>query len=89
MRTADTTHGGGRAVLFVVRMQDEEDVERALERRIRPILQFRGAEQHVQEISAVAQIVVGVYEWHPQTVPVGERGNRRHFADQAIRLFEA
>ena len=50
---------------------------------------FGGAEQHVQEIAGVAQIVVGIYERHSQAVPVGKRRQRRHLADQAIGLLAA
>ena len=89
MRAADAAHGGRRAVLLVVGVQDEEDVESAFERGIRAVFQLGGAEQHVQKIAGVAQIVIGIHERHAQAVPVGERGERRHLADQAIGLLAA
>ena len=32
LRAADAAHGVGAAVLFMIRMQDEEDIQRALQR---------------------------------------------------------
>ena len=64
-------------------------LESALERRVGPVLCFRSAEQHVQEISRIAQIIVGVDVGHAQSVPVGEGRNGGHFADEAVGLFLA
>ena len=36
----------------MIGVQNEQNVERALERRIRAVFQFGGAEQHVQKIRA-------------------------------------
>ena len=82
-------HRGRRAVLLVIRMQNEKNIQRALERRVRLVLQFGGAEQHVQEIAAVAQIVVRIHKRHAQAVPVGKRRERGHLADQAVGLLLA
>ena len=50
---------------------------------------LRGAEQHVQEIAGIAELVVGIDERHAQAVAVGERRDRGHLADQAIGLLLA
>ena len=50
---------------------------------------FGGAEQHIQEIAAVAQVVVRIGERHAEAVPVRERRERRHLADQAVGLLAA
>ena len=56
---------------------------------IRAIPRLRRAEQHVQKISRIAQLVVGINERHPQRMAIRKRRDRRHFSDQAIRLFLA
>src|SRR5207244_10920901 len=61
----------------------------ALQRGIRPVLGFGSAEQHIQEISRVAEIVVGVDIRHAQRVTVGKSSNRRHLANQAVGLLLA
>ena len=87
MRTAHAAHRGGRTILLVVRVQNEENIESALERRIRPVFQLRGPEEHVEKIAAVAEFVVGIGERHAQTVPVRKRRQGRHFADQPVGLL--
>ena len=73
----------------MVGVQNEKNVERALERGIRPIARFRGAEKHVQKIAGIAEFVVGIDERHAQRVAVGERRDGGHFADQAVGLLLA
>jgi hypothetical protein len=51
LRRADHPHGGRRAVLLVVRVQDEQDVQRALEHRVGAVLLHADPEQHVQEVA--------------------------------------
>ena len=83
---ADRAHGVGRAVLLVVGVQDEEDVERALDRRIGLVLQLGGLEEHVQEVPDVREIVVGVRVRLTEDVAVRERGDRWHLCDQPVDL---
>jgi len=73
----------------MIGVQNEKNVQSALESGIRPVLRFGSPEQHVQEISRVAQIIVGVDIGHAQRVPVGKSSNRRHLADQAVGLLLA
>ena len=89
VRATDAADGVGGAILFVVSVEDEEDVESVFESGIRAIPRFGGAKQHVQEIAGIAQIVVGIDERHTERVAVGEGRDRGHFADQAIGLFLA
>jgi len=56
---------------------------------VRPVLRFRSAEQHVQEVAGIAQIIVRIDERHAQRVTVGKRCDRRHFADQPVSLLLA
>jgi len=67
-------------------VEDEEDVERSLDARVRLVLQLGDLEQHAEEVAGVGEIVVGIHVRHPAVVPVGERGERRHLRDQADDL---
>ena len=60
VRAADRAHRARAAVLLVVGVQDEEDVERALEHRVHLVFQLRHLEQHVQEVAGEAQLVVRI-----------------------------
>ena len=87
MRAADAAHRVGAAILFVIGVQNEEHVQRALEHRIRLVLQLRRLEHHVQEIAFIAQVVVRIGILHPDPVPICEGRNRRHLGDQPVDLF--
>ena len=89
MRTAHAANRVGRTVLLVIGVQNEKNIQGALQRGIRPVLGFGSPEQHVQEISRVAEIVVGVDIRHAQRVTVGKSSNRRHLANQAVGLLLA
>ncbi len=84
---ADAAHRAGRAVLLVVGVQDEQDVERALERRVRLVLHLGHLEQHVQEVAGEAEVVVGVDVGPPHAVAVGEGGDGRDLGDQPDHLL--
>jgi hypothetical protein len=51
LRAADTAHGIGAAVLFVIGVQDKKDVESPLQHRIWFVLELGHLEQHVQKIA--------------------------------------
>src|SRR5229473_5682134 len=51
---AHTADGVCGAVLLVVGMQDEKNVERALQGRVRPVLRFGGAKEHVEKVARIA-----------------------------------
>jgi hypothetical protein len=64
VRAADLPYRGRRAVLLVIRVQDEQHVERALERGVRLVAELGHLEEHRQEVSAVARLLSGcTYGW--------------------------
>ena len=89
LRAAHRAHGAGAAVLLVIGMQDEEDVERPRNRWMRHILRLHHLPQHVHEVLGVAQIVVGIDIRETDIVPVRHGRNRRHLADQPDDLVHA
>ena len=88
-RAAHHARRGGGAVLLVIGVQDEEQIERLLEHRVGLVLQLGHLEEHREEVAGVGQVVVGVDVGQPAAVAVGERGDGRHLADQASRLDAA
>ena len=87
VRAADAAHRAGRAVLLVVGVQDEQHVERALERRVRLVLHLGHLEQHVQEVAGEAEVVVGVDVGPADAVAIGVGGNGRRLGDQPVDLL--
>ena len=67
----------------MVGVQDEEDLERPNEHRIRLVLRLRHPGHHRQEVLDVAEVVVGIDERQSLPVPINERGKRRHLRQQA------
>src|SRR3989441_4671735 len=61
---------------LVIGVQDEQHVQRMLQRLGGRVFHLGGLEHHVQEIARIAQIVVRVGVRHPHRVPVGERRER-------------
>ena len=59
VRAADAAHGARAAVLLVIGVKDEEDVERALEHRVHVIFQLRHAEQHVGKLPVKVRSLSG------------------------------
>ena len=88
VRAADAAHGGGGAILLVVGVQDEEHVERALQRRVGLVAQLRTLEHHAQEIARIAELAIGVDERHADRVAVAEGGDGRHFGRHALELHQ-
>ena len=66
----------------MVGVQDEEDVERPLQPRVRLVLELGHLEQHVQEVAGVPQVVVRIDVRLAHVVAVRERRERRHLGDQ-------
>jgi hypothetical protein len=77
------THGRGRGVLFMIRMQRENPVHRPRKNRVHVIGFRRHSETHVQEIRRIIQIVARIDERLANRIFIGHRGNRRHLGDQA------
>ena len=86
LRGADGADRARRAVLLVVGVQDEQDVQRPLEPRIGLVLELGHLEQHREEVAGIAQVVVRIDVRLPHVVAVGERRQRRHLRDQADDL---
>src|SRR5207248_1183499 len=57
VRAADAADSVGRAILFVVGMQNKKNVERPLQRWIRPVLRFRSAKEHIQKVARIAELM--------------------------------
>ena len=85
VRGADAAHRVGRAVLFVVGVEDEEDVERLRERFLRLVVGFGFLEHHREEVLGVVEVVVRVGVGEAHVVAVGEGGQGRHLGDQPDR----
>ena len=83
---ADGPHGRRGAVLLVVRVQDEEHVERALEDGVGLVLELGHLEHHGEEVTGVGEVVVRVDVGEAAAVAVGEGRDGRHLADQPPRL---
>jgi hypothetical protein len=62
---ADVPHRAGAAVLLVVGVQDEQDVQRARQHRIRMIFLCRHLEEHVEKVAGVGELVVRVNVGRP------------------------
>ena len=86
LRGADRADRGGRAVLLVIGVEDEEDVERALQPGVRLVLELGHLVEHRQEVAGVAQVVVRIDVRLPRVVAEREGGQRRHLGDQADDL---
>ena len=86
MRAADGAHGVRRTVLLVIRVQDEEDIERPLQRRIRLIFHLGRLEHHVQEVARVRQVVVRIGVGLAHHVAIAERSDGDHLRHDAHDL---
>ena len=84
---AHQPHGRGAAILLVVGVQDEDQVQRVLHFPRHDVLAVGDREHHVQEIGAVAQVGIGIGERQAQRAAVGEGGDRADLADQPCGGF--
>jgi hypothetical protein len=76
-------HRRGAAVLLVIGVQDEQQVERLVEHRRHHIGLGRDGEHHVQEVLGVGEIVPRVDEGLADRLLVGEGGDGAGLGDQA------
>ena len=79
----DEPHRRGRAVLLVVGVQDEEQVEGLGDRRIDLVGLGRVAERHAHEVLDERERVVGVHVRLADALLVGHRGDGGHLGQQA------
>ncbi len=82
LRRAHRAHRVRRAVLLVVRVKDEENVERPLEDRVRDVPRLGHLLHHRQEIARVGKLVVRVDVREPYGMPVHEGRDRGHLRDE-------
>ncbi len=87
VRGADDPHGGGRAVLLVVGVQDEQHVERMGEHGVGLEAGLGDLPHHREEVGAEVERVVRVDEGHADAEAVGGCGEGRHLRDQPDDLL--
>ena len=86
MRASDAAHDVRAAVLLVIGVEDEEDVQCALNSRVHFVLRLRHLKQHVQEVPRVAEIVIGIDVGKSKMMPIRVGSDRGHFPDQTKDL---
>ena len=84
----DAAHGARRAVLLVVGVEDEEDLERPLQHGVR-LVSSADLERHVHEVADVVQVVPRQHVRQAARVAEGERRDRRHLRDRAGHAGDA
>ena len=89
LRTGYGAHSVGAAVLLVIGVEDEEDVQSARDYRVGLVLGLHHLPQHVHEVLGVAQVVVGIHVRESQAVPVSIGGDGGHLSDEAQNLKPA
>ena len=89
MGRADHPHRRGRAVLLVVGVEDEQDVERPGQHRVGLEAGLGHLPHHREEVRGEVERVVRVDEGHAHAEAVGGGGQRRHLGDQADDLLVA
>ena len=89
LRRAHHPHGRRAAILLVVAVEDEDQVQGVLHFAGDHVLLVRQREHHVQEVDAVAEVRVGIVERQALRTAVGEGGDGADLADQPRgRLFQ-
>ena len=78
------SHGRGRCVLLVVRMQRKDTVHRTAQDRIDVIFLGRNRKAHVQEIGRIIQIVAWIHKRLANRVFIGPGRNGWHLRDQSM-----
>ena len=89
VRRTDDPHRGGRAVLLVVGVQDEQHVDGAREHGVGLKTRLGGLPHHREEVRREGEGVVGVHERHADAEAVRRRGERRHLRDEPDDLLVA
>ena len=87
MRRADDPHGGGGAVLLVVGVKDEEDIESPREHGVRLETGLCDLPHHREEIRAEIERIVRIYERHPDAEAVGGSRQCRHLRYEPRHLL--
>ena len=84
-RAAREPDGRGARVLLVVRMQDEQQVERLRVQRVELVGLAGHGEEHVQHVRRVIEVVARVDEGLSERVLVGRGRDRRQLGNHAMR----
>ncbi len=87
VRRADDAHRRGRAVLLMVGVEDEEDVEGTGQDGVGLEARLGDLPEHRQEIGRKVERVVGIDEGHADAETVRRRGQGRHLGDEADDLL--
>ena len=87
VRGADDSHGRGRAVLLVVGVEDEQEVEGPGQHGVGLEPRLGDLPEHGEEVGGEVERVVGVDEGHPDAEAVRGGGQRRHLGDQTDDLL--
>ena len=82
----DRAHRAGRAVLLVVRVQDQQQIESASHHGVRLVLLARCRKHHVQDVCRVRQVVARVHERLADAVLVAVGRDRWHLREQTDRV---
>ena len=82
-RRAGQPHRGGRGVLLVVGMQNEDAAHGAREHGIDLVFLARHREAHMQKVGRVIELVPRIDEGLTDGIFVGHGGDGRHFGDHA------
>ncbi len=77
-------HGGRAAILLVIGMYDQQQIEGFDEVGVDFVLCRRHREHHVQEVFAVRQLVLGIHERLSDRFFVRVRSDRRQLGQQAV-----
>src|SRR5437867_2925514 len=75
------------ALMIVIRVQHQQQVERLGDDRVDLVRLGRHAEHHVQEVGRVAHVVERVDVWLPDALLVRPGGNGRHLGQQPMDAY--
>ncbi len=73
----------------MVGVENKQNIEGTFEHRVRLVFELGHLEQHVEKISGVAQVVVGIRIRQAKAMPISEGSQGRHLADQPVSLIVA
>ena len=89
MGTSYAAHLDGAAVLFMVGVENKQDIPDSPLQGIRCGLYFSSVVLNgMLKVPRIAQIVVRVTVEHADHVPVGQGAGRRHLGDEANRFAD-
>ena len=75
-------HGRGGAILLVIGVQQENQIQRLDHFRLQLVILVRQREHHVQEIRRVLVVRLGINDRQPARFAIGKRRDRAHLRNQ-------